>query len=338
MLNFTITTDGRSALVLAMRHFYRDQSATLICPAYICQSATSLIEADGFNVLYFDICKDLSLPLEEVERLLSTYSKQNLAILVPHYFGVKQENLHILRQLCDRYKVKMIEDHCHSILNIQAAITGDAIISTARKSLDYCFGILVTKGKISIGENNDKLIEKIIPTPPKRTLKLNEILFNLGINPFSEAIDRLRRFKNKMSDLNRVDDLGNIVFQPQSGSLLDFLSNFIETDTIEKEKLGKYFALRKKFKGICQVHPIGTGAIPQCLVLRSNKVSLERIARNKGYNVYRWPGSEIPQCVTKRPSDFPISIGLNKEILCVSLEQRKPIDALVNIFEKPSWE
>lgn len=107
----------------------------ILVPAYICDAAIQAIQAFGAVPVFFRITRDCSPDLEDVERRLS---RRTRAVLVVHYFGFPQ-NLHELRDLCNRRRLFLLED-CAHVLAGQAegkrlGSTGDISVFSWRKFL-----------------------------------------------------------------------------------------------------------------------------------------------------------------------------------------------------------
>ena len=132
---------GRDALLSGLIALGLKKGDSVIIPAYMCDSTIRPLKAYGFNLVFIDIEKDLSLSVDKLKKVIEESPIK--ALLVVHYFGLTQ-NIDKVVDVCHEYGVKVVEDASHSFLSQfmrnRGSIKGDIEIFSMRKSLPIIDG------------------------------------------------------------------------------------------------------------------------------------------------------------------------------------------------------
>ena len=144
--NTRLTTSGRAAIALALKHANIQADSEVLIPAYHCEAMVAPAKWINAKVTFYKICPDTSADINDITKKLTQNTR---ALIVTHYFGFLQ-NLETLRQLCDQHKIILIEDCAHAFFGEykQHAIgkTGDYSIASSMKFLPlYEGGILCSE-------------------------------------------------------------------------------------------------------------------------------------------------------------------------------------------------
>lgn len=105
-------SSGRIALlngIKLLRGFSVERNEVLV-PAYFCEEALWPLRDAGFIIKYYTIDQNFSLKLPEIE---AEITKNTLAILAVHYFGIPQDFMP-LKNLCAKRGVFFVEDCAHA--------------------------------------------------------------------------------------------------------------------------------------------------------------------------------------------------------------------------------
>ncbi|UWQ16062.1 DegT/DnrJ/EryC1/StrS family aminotransferase (plasmid) [Aliiroseovarius sp. M344] len=93
----------------------------VLAPAYNCGSEIDPLTALDLKVNLYSVGPDLAADPDRIEPLISNKTR---AIYVTHYFGELQPHMGALRQLCDRYNLRLIEDCALSLLSGRSPVEG----------------------------------------------------------------------------------------------------------------------------------------------------------------------------------------------------------------------
>jgi len=132
--DITLTLRGRDAIALAAAHFGLEGRAddVVLLPGYLCDTITGAL-ASKCGFLFYDLRPDFSIDPSVIEKHAS---KRRIRVLyVIHYFGFLQRGLAELAALCERYNMKLLEDHAHSALSRFSWEYADGMIFSFRKVL-----------------------------------------------------------------------------------------------------------------------------------------------------------------------------------------------------------
>jgi len=333
MFHYLITQNGRSALALAMRHFFNEEPALLLVPAFMCNSAISLVETAGYEIVYFDINKDLTLSVENISQLILKRSLSNVALLAPHYFGITQKNIHKIRVLCNDNNIKMIEDHCHSFLNVKEdELIGDAAITTMRKSIDAQFGLLITTEEFLYDELSSVENLYLVSNTKNMNGMIKKHFTKYAINPYNKLFDIFRIIMHFFNYQKKQININDLHRAKLTTNIFDLIHEDFDLDAIKRSKLANYNFLYLKLWRDYKIYSTEKNDIPQCFVVSNYDDQIIRKLRDNAFDVYRWPGIELPKDVKLNPVSFPIAHDLQKRILCLSLKQMNRTTEMIAIL------
>jgi len=128
-INFT--RSARDGLRAILRALNLSSDEKLAIPAYI---GFSKFEGSGVfdpivesktTYVFYPVTKNLFVDLPSLRALLEQRAVR--AVLVIHYFGFQDPNLHEIRYLCDKYEVYLIEDCAHCMNTIPGIETSGTV-------------------------------------------------------------------------------------------------------------------------------------------------------------------------------------------------------------------
>ncbi|MCI0400214.1 MAG: DegT/DnrJ/EryC1/StrS family aminotransferase [Gammaproteobacteria bacterium] len=136
-------TSGRAALGHVLKQSGVTRDTRVLMPAYHCGSMVEPALWLNSEVMFYKVKPDLTIDSADIEGKLSTNTK---AVLVTHYFGFPQP-LKRVRELCDLYKIALIEDCAHAFFGrSDGAVfgtTGDFAVASTTKFLPVSDGGLI---------------------------------------------------------------------------------------------------------------------------------------------------------------------------------------------------
>lgn len=321
---------GRDALVYGLELLEIEPGATILIPAYMCNSTIEPLRNLGYEIIFFDVEKDLNYDLDMVESLISASSVK--AILSVHYFGFPCE-IENLVELCKRYDVRVIEDCSHSYLtqisDRSVGSFGDMAIYSMRKTLATPDGgalklnVDVPPIAQAVGQKVQWVGELIYVV----SRMVEAIICFIGFpNLYSNRIDRV---KNIARDI-RTNQNGNgnamrrVIPIRASFQLKAYLHDRNYTAFIMKKRRHNYTFLVQEteklgFKVFCP--QLLDGCIPQHFILLDEQQKLATWMREQGIGAVTWPGSELPLEVSSAHVDFPTANYLNNNLVMLPIHQ-----------------
>jgi len=105
-----MTTSGRYAIALALKHIGLKSGDVVLIPAYHCEAMVVPVRWIGASPVFYSINADTSINLDDIRHKIDPNVK---VIIVTHYFGFVQ-NLKEIRSLCDQKDIRLIEDCAHA--------------------------------------------------------------------------------------------------------------------------------------------------------------------------------------------------------------------------------
>jgi len=336
---------GRDALVFGLEALKIEPSASILIPAYMCDSTIKPLRNLGYNIIFFDVKDDLNFDLNMIERLIK--SSNIKAILAVHYFGFPCQT-DALFGLCKRYNVRVVEDCSHSYLTQidgrSVGSFGDMAIYSMRKTLATPDG-----GALKLNVS--------MPTYPKSIKKkmpwFKEILYFgsralesticfIGFpNLYSTKIEKLKKFIRDIL-FNRHDNDGLAIQCPPieiSYQLRAYLHDKIYKTHIIKRRQHNYNLLAAATENLglkCLLPQLPDGCVPQYFILKDPGKQLTSWFREHGLGAVNWPGSELPQEIANRQADFPVTNFLNEHLVMLPIHQSlkdKEIGSIINLIK-----
>ncbi|MBF0314251.1 MAG: DegT/DnrJ/EryC1/StrS aminotransferase family protein [Oligoflexia bacterium] len=164
----TFFLSARYALAALLRSLKIDSSHHVLVPAYHCGSEVGVFYRFTSDVDYYGMDNKLHPQVTEIEKRVKTNTK---VILVIHYFGFVTP-LQELKQLCERYKIILIEDACHLlptaiVFQRKSSEQGDFILFSLKKFLPVADGGLLYANsaleKNALASQKNILQEELLP-------------------------------------------------------------------------------------------------------------------------------------------------------------------------------
>ena len=143
---------GSLALALALQHMKLAPNDEVLIPAYHCIAMVEPVLWNGGKPKFYRIHEDTSLDLSDLESRVNQFSR---AMIAPHYFGFHQ-NMNVIRQLCDRHQLVLIEDCAHAFFGSYAGrplgYYGDYAIGSAWKFFPIDEGACLVSSKRDLSD------------------------------------------------------------------------------------------------------------------------------------------------------------------------------------------
>jgi dTDP-4-amino-4,6-dideoxygalactose transaminase len=316
------TLNGRSALILALRNLGIKNKSKIICPAFICCTITDILNKNGFEVEYFDLKPNLQISGKVINRLLQQSAEEYSALIVPHYFGFCLSDLNELRVICDRFGIMLIEDFCHSFLSFDMQhFRGDAAIFSFRKTFNLPGGGIIFRDKDICIKESTLSVSWTSNAAKSKTKRIQDLLVRVSINPYSIYFDFIRALLSKLRKLVLGDWAkwqNRVVLSKQLKKILWDADSLAQIVLYRKRNYAFY---RKYFSPIICSSSSADHSVPQVFIVCDESRELCRHLRNKGYDVYTWPGFELPRDVKRNKDSFPNSLYLSLHNVCLPVNE-----------------
>lgn len=167
-----LTTNGFSAVFLALKAAELFQKSILTASASTCYSVVNAIKAAGYNVVYGDLdMETASLPVQ-------MHGSEALAAIVPDHFGV-------VSPACKQWNHQngfLIEDACQSFLSRSQQVTGANVVIISfypSKLINGIDGGAILTDDIKIFDRAKSLCsysdQYLYESEPRYNLKMNNI-------------------------------------------------------------------------------------------------------------------------------------------------------------------
>ena len=338
---------GREALAFGIEALEIEPGTSILIPAYMCESTIDPLRNLGFEIIFFDVKKDLNFDLNMIETLIRSSNVK--AILSVHYFGFPCD-LDALVKLCKRYDVRVIEDCSHSYLTQISGQSigcfGDMAIYSMRKTLAIPDGGAL---KLNVGVPiRPEVIEKKLQWF-KEVLYLGSRLLESVIcfigfpNLYSIKVDQIKNFlrnikPGKIKDSSSVTKVAPI---RSSFQLKAYLNDSDYTFFIAERRKHNYHILAKEALRLGLnpfLHKLPNGCVPQFFILIDEKQQLAPWLRGQGIGATSWPGSELSKDVYSQPSKFPVTNFLNETLVLLPIHQSmssQNLEKTLNLLQ--SW-
>ena len=333
---------GRDALLSGLIALGLKKGDGVIIPAYMCNSTIKILKVYGFNLVFIDIEKDLSLSVDNLKKVIE--ESQIKALLVVHYFGLTQ-NIDKVVDVCHEYGVKVVEDASHSLLSQfmrdRGSIKGDIEIFSMRKSLPVVDG-----GALRINNNcyqsavaSNSSCVSIISDVKYLILRLFEkIATGLGVNIYGQLMNDIKtKLRSKAS--NEACNL-DVESCQVSWQLRKYLSNEKYLQDSRKSIVSNFNQLSLALQKLgfrLLVDSVDKGVIPQACVVYDDKGGLVDYLRLKGVGAWRWPDEEMPDEVIQHADVYPNAIFFDKKLVLIPIHQSlgvKQIDYIIQVLSR----
>ena len=306
----------------------------ILVPSYHCASAVEPILQYGAKVIFYNVKRNCSVDLADIEAKID---KQTRAVLAIHYFGFPQP-IQMIQDLCARRKLYLIED-CAHVLSGQIGggdlgSFGDVGIFSWRKFLPiYDGGYLVI--------NNPKM-------KMEYTLEKHKVLLSLKIakNVFDKLIDdsvvkvisrllrfpywlarRLMKIKHCELDVVRINnrslDFDISLVNLQMSGLSSYILRNIDLPAAIKKRRMNYLYLLKELSALPGIVPlrreISEGLCPWVFpVMINGYEDFHSILRSRGISAVTWGGVIHPKLPLE---EFPDATYLYQNLVLLPIHQ-----------------
>ena len=184
---------GRDALLSVIVNLGLKKGDSIIIPAYICDSTIKPLKAYGFNLVFIDIGRDLSLSVDDIKKVIE--NNQIKALLAVHYFGLTQYFDKVI-DVCRESGIKVIEDASHSFmsqfLRNNDTIKCDAEVFSMRKTLPVVDGgaLRINHGGYDEANKSDYQCASKVNDVTYLILRLLEkIVTGFGVNIYGQSVN-----------------------------------------------------------------------------------------------------------------------------------------------------
>ena len=333
---------GRDALVFGLGALEIESGASILIPAYMCDSTIEPLRNLGYDIIFFDVKEDLNFDLDMIQSLISSSNVK--AILSVHYFGFPCD-MDALVKLCKRFDVRVIEDCSHSYLTQIAGQSvgyiGDMAIYSMRKTLAIPDGGAL---KLNIGVPiHPQVIEKKLQWFKEvlylGSRVLESVICSIGFpNLYSARTEKVKKVTRNILS-NRHDKDGFTIRGLPIRSSYQLKTYLHDTDykthIIERRKHNyNLLAVETAKLGFKSLFPqLPDGCVPQFFILIDEQKQLAPWLREYGIGAVTWPGSELPQEIANRQVDFPVTNYLNEHLVMLPIHQSLKDDDMVSIID-----
>lgn len=216
---------ARNAIYHSLKILQIRKESTVIVPSYICRSAVEPVIAYGCHVRLYNIHRDCSADLSDIQRWLSKGAKVVIAV---HYFGFPQR-INEIRKLCDLYGAILIEDCAHVLSGTyqerHLGDFGDASVFSWKKQLPvYDGATLYIKNKYALNKHKN-----IIYRNHESYISTIKILYNMVYQSKNRGIKK----PNKT--------MGNIIQSMVAFIKIRILSENMKNELVNVEDKGTEF-------------------------------------------------------------------------------------------------
>ncbi|MEM9056544.1 MAG: aminotransferase class I/II-fold pyridoxal phosphate-dependent enzyme [Pseudomonadota bacterium] len=140
-----LVTSGRIAIAMALQRIGVAPGDEVLLPAYCCKSMVDPVRWAGLEPVFYRVTDELEIDHRDLRGRLSGKTR---AIIAVHFFGFPQP-LEQLRELCDEWRIALIEDCAHAFFGRWGAeapgTVGDYAIASPTKFFPvYDGGCLVS--------------------------------------------------------------------------------------------------------------------------------------------------------------------------------------------------
>lgn len=328
---------GSSAISLALKYTNIKPGDEVLVPAYHCPTMVEPVERLGAKVVYYRINRDTSIDTDSVQELVSPLTR---AILVPHFFGIKQA-MHEIRLLCDRLDLVLIEDCAHSLLGeIDGKPPGyfaDFAVVSTRKFFPGADGGCLVSNSVDLdqgGYNPLSLVDEarlafdVLEEASKYgRIRPWNLLVGLLVGAKSSVraiagLFRVPRAK-EMTNVGRVDMQVPVDVKSMSRAA-KYLLDRSDTAYVREARLKNFRYLADRLEGVPGlkglIKNIPDGMVPYMFPLVAEDENIYQALRQRGWHVWRWDDSdqscEVSSYYSRHLIQLPCHQSLRMPELC----------------------
>lgn len=106
----------RHAIMLYLQYLKENQSRrieTILMPDFMCHEVVKTFRENQYNVVFYPLDQDLSVDLEEVEKLVKAFGSRNSAAMIYHPYGKMIKNRNEVCLFFKRNGILILEDMAH---------------------------------------------------------------------------------------------------------------------------------------------------------------------------------------------------------------------------------
>ena len=341
-------TSGRAAFYLALRTQGIGKGDEVLVPAYHCPSFIEPVEYVGATPIFFDITKNLEIDVEDIKKKLTDRTK---AILVPHFFGIRQ-NIKRLREQCSlKDNVSIVEDCAHDFFldyqNIPNDMQGDYVIGSLIKFFPvYEGGVLASKKPFNVELKKQTLMQEF-----KSLYNLLHMAVRYGrlrwIAPFFNMIDILRTPKSDDIEVplnleeapyekleNEIEHLDVDLLDKHASKITNYIIKHSDFDAIAIKRRENYQFVLEQLSVEPSIdlslNKLDSDVIPYMVLVRLSKPMPQHAAlKEMGLPIWRWDRLYNSDC--KRAYEYACSVI---QIPCHQQLRKEELTALVDGVKK----
>jgi len=338
---------GRDALLSGLVALGLKKGDSVIIPAYMCDSTIKPLKAYGFNLVFIDIEKNLSLSIDKLKKVIK--GNQIKALLVVHYFGLTQ-NFDKVIDTCREFDVKVIEDASHGFMSqlsrSKDSINSDAEIFSMRKSLPVVDG-----GALRLSNDGSNVIKVgdfqcvSLASDLRYLLQrfLEKIVTSLGVNIYDKYINNIKS-KLRSKDSDEIYDFNTRSCQA-SWQLKKYLSNGKHLQDAQRTIVNNFNHLSQALKSmgfrllVESVESVERNVVPQACIVYDDKGGLVDYLRSKGIGAWRWPDEEMSEEVAQNSEHYPNAVFFDEKLVLIPIHQSlgsRQINYIIQVLSR--WQ
>ncbi|MCD4760236.1 hypothetical protein K8R33_05120 [archaeon] len=294
-----LLASGNDCLTYTIKELKPNTKTKILLPSYLCPSILIPFKEEKVDYSFYRVNKKLEINITDLKNKIK--KEKPGIILIIHYFGFIQSKTKEIAKVCEKNKIKLIEDYVQSFLS-KPKLQGDYMFNSYRKFLpipDGAFLIKKTKTKIILNKSPKEYVSKRLKAG---LLKNFSFLKNIWRPLFIETEEKLiNKYKRpaKMSNISK-----------------DLLNRINLREIIHKRRRN-YAYLAKHIKPLYpklneNTCPLGFPIVFKSQTQRDN--IRKTLIKNKIYPPIHW---ELPKEVKENES-----IDLSNKLLTIPIDQR----------------
>lgn len=292
-------------------------------PAYCCSSVLLPLRQLKLEICFYDVGEHLEPILDK-----TGFADGDIFLLI-HYFGIPQDTLSSVNQLCQKHNMILVEDCAHVLPAPKAGNTMGSLgvfsIFSLRKQLPVPDGgVLIVNDPHLKEYMKNSLLTRITKLSKRRWLvtNLDSLAFSLGCSSTLSLRDTLRKVFGSTDNVFNARIYEESI--PEVSHITVMVLGQTDFETIANIRRKNYLYLTEHLSDIRGVTmpflTLPNGAVPQAFpILVEDVGSICAFMRKKGIGVGRWPGEEIPDNIPWE--EFPGASSWLKTLMLLPLHQ-----------------
>lgn len=319
---------GREALLYGIKAMGIKSNEKIIIPSFMCESTIKPLISQGYKIILVDINEELNYNMTELKKAIRIHKP--VAIMAVHFFGFPC-NIIQIHNICQRFKIKLIEDCSHSNLTQfngkPLGHVGDMAIYSFRKNLPVSDGGCLSMAHRPHMDNLSKHSTSAREISYLMARMAEKLACSIGwpniyghrINTFKTSI-RLKFQKGLDGAAIKQMPLP----RPPSRQLKGYLGNKnylencarkIRDNFFDIIQIGKNAGLEALYNDAPQ------NVVPQWAIFLDKSGRLSDQLRHRGIGASQWPAAEIIPTVRSAPKKYPVANMYNSELLLIPVHQ-----------------